>query len=81
MGYRLAVYWRVSTLEGLRSFRLSSFFFQRNIGSVTPCDMILLWTPLFPEGKGQTNHADACEKFVCPNILRDELLLQFNYFC
>ena len=28
--------------------------------------MILLWTPLFPEGKGQTNHADACEKFVCP---------------
>ena len=42
--------------------------FKRDIGSVTPCDMILLWTPLFPEGKGQTNHADACEKFVCPNI-------------
>ena len=28
--------------------------------------MILLWTPLLPEGKGQTNDADASEKFVCP---------------
>ena len=33
----------------------------------TPCDMFLLWTPLLPEGKGQTNDADASEKFVCPN--------------
>jgi hypothetical protein len=33
--------------------------------------MILLWTPLFPERKGQTNHADACEKFVCPNSKRE----------
>ncbi len=29
--------------------------------------MILLWTPLLPEVKGQTNDADASEKFVCPN--------------
>ena len=34
----------------------------------TPCDMFLLWTPTFPEGKGQTNDADASEKFVCPNL-------------
>ena len=67
-GARKAPGWTPCIYAYLRSFWLSSFFFQRNIGSVTPCDMILLWTPLFPEGKGQTNHADACEKFVCPNI-------------
>ena len=41
---------------------------------MTPCDMFLLKTPLLPKGKGQTNHADACEKFVCPNLLlRDKI--------
>ena len=34
---------------------------------MTPCDIFFMKTPLFPKGKGQTNHADACEKFVCPN--------------
>ncbi len=49
--------------------KLSRFFrrFQRDIGSVTPCDIILDWTPLLPNGKGQTTDADASEKFVCPN--------------
>ena len=40
--------------------------------------MILLWTPLLPEGKGQTNDADASEKFVCPilyNISRIFVIL------
>ena len=45
------------------------FLFQRDIGLVTPCDMFLLKTPLLSKGKGQTNHADACEKFVCPNYI------------
>jgi hypothetical protein len=31
--------------------------------------MILLKTPLLPDGKGQTNDADASEKFVCPNVV------------
>jgi hypothetical protein len=35
--------------------------------------MILLKTPLLPEGKGQTNDADASEKFVCPNIFLEFL--------
>ncbi len=52
-----------------KEFPVIVVFFQRDIGSVTPCDMILLKTPLLPGGKGQTNHADdACEKFVCPNL-------------
>ena len=44
--------------------------FKHKLGFVTfdpPCDMILLKTPLLPDGKGQTNDADASEKFVCPN--------------
>jgi hypothetical protein len=32
---------------------------------VTPCDMILHCIPTSPDGKGQTNDADASEKFVC----------------
>ena len=30
--------------------------------------MILHCNPTSPDGKGQTNDADASEKFVCPNL-------------
>ncbi len=48
-----------------RLLHLTEFWLTSHLAYLS--EGVSVWTPLFPEGKGQTNHADACEKFVCPN--------------
>ena len=49
--------------------RVAPGAFIRPFRFVNPLWQFIAENPTFPDGKGQTNDADASEKFVCPNTV------------